>query len=75
MALKQTRYSDKSGVIIPEGTGVRIRIEFLDGQQIARAADLTTEEFEELLDFSKPVTERPARQTRANPRDRTSSHR
>ena len=70
MALKMTRYSDVSQKLIPEGEGVRIRIEFLDGRTIARAADMTKDELEELLPFAKDVQERPARQTRENPRDR-----
>ena len=70
MALKMTRYSDMSGQMIEEGRGVRIRIEYLDGQTIARAADLTREEADELLPFAHAVTERPARQTRPNPRER-----
>ena len=68
MALKMTRYSDKSGQLIPEGNGVRIRIEFLDGRATARSADLTIDEAEELLAFSHEVTERPARQTRPRTR-------
>lgn len=64
MALKMTRFSDKSGQAIPEGRGVRIRIEFLDGVTVARTADLTAEELAELLPFAHEVNERPSRQTR-----------
>jgi hypothetical protein len=70
MAVRSSRFSDLSGELIPEGRGVRIRIEFLDGQTIARAADLTEEEAAELLAFATPVAERPGRQTRVNPRQR-----
>lgn len=65
MALKMTRYSDKSGTLIPEGAGVRIRIEFLDGKTVARSADLTRDEVDELLPFAHEVSERPSRQTRS----------
>ena len=64
MALKMTRYSDLSGELIPEGEGVRIRIEYLDGDRVARAADLTAGEAEQLLPFAHDVQERPARQKR-----------
>lgn len=70
MALKMTRYSDLSGEPIPEGQGVRIRIEFLDGKTVARAADMTLEELDKVLPFAHNVQERPARQTRENPRER-----
>jgi transposase len=61
MALVQARKSDKSGLMIPEGSGARIRIEFYDGKTTARRADLTTEEVEELLCFAQVVETRPAR--------------
>lgn len=61
MALKMTRISDLSGEVIPEGEGVRIRIEFLDGMTQARAADLSRKELEKLMPFAKTVAERPGR--------------
>lgn len=70
MALKMARYSDMSGELIPEGQGVRIRIEYLDGKTIARAADLTRDELDELLPFAREVTERPTRQISSNSRER-----
>ena len=61
MALKPTRVSDKSGLTIPAGTGARIRIEFYDGRTVARRADLTEQEVEELLGFAVEVETRPDR--------------
>ena len=60
MALVQARKSDKSGLMIPEGTGARVRIEFNDGR-VARRADLTDEEVQKLLPFAKEVETRPNR--------------
>lgn len=61
MALVQARQSDKSGLMIPRGTGARVRIEFYDGVTVARRADLTNEEVDEILSFAREVETRPAR--------------
>lgn len=61
MALVQARQSDKSGLMIPPGTGARVRIEFYDGKSVARRADLTDAEVDKLLGFAKEVETRPAR--------------
>jgi hypothetical protein len=61
MALVQARQSDKSGVMIPPGSGARVRIEFYDGVTVARRADLTNEEVDEILPFAKEVETRPER--------------
>jgi hypothetical protein len=61
MALIQRRSSDKSGALIPPGTGARVRIEFYDGERLARRCDLTDEEVEELLPFATDVESRPER--------------
>lgn len=59
MALVQARRSDKSGLMIENNTGARVRIEFYDGQRKARRADLTDEEVAELLGFAVEVESRP----------------
>lgn len=60
MALEQVRKSDKSGTTLEPGTGARVRIEFYDGR-VARRADLTDNEVEQLLGFAREVETRPAR--------------
>ena len=66
MALVQARQSDLSQALIPPGTGARVRIEFYDGERIARRADLTDEEVEKILPFAVEVEARPERRrTRA----------
>lgn len=61
MALVNARQSDKSGTLMDAGTGARIRIEFYDGERVARRADLTDDEVEKLLPFAKEVEVRPER--------------
>ena len=61
MALIQARKSDKSGALMEPGTGARVRIEFYDGQRVARRADLTDAEVEKLLPFATEVETRPER--------------
>lgn len=61
MALVQARQSDKSGTLIPAGTGARVRVEFYDSARVARRADLTDEEVEALLPFACEVEVRPER--------------
>ena len=60
MTLVQARRSDKSGLMLEPGTGARVRIEFYDGS-VARRADLTDAEVEELLGFAVEVESRPER--------------
>lgn len=61
MALQQVRLSDKSGELIPVGTGARVRIMYFDKSRPDRRADLTEVEVEELLSFAKEVEVRPLR--------------
>lgn len=61
MALLQARQSDKSGDFLRPGEGARVRIEFYDGQRVARRADLTDAEVEQLLPFAREVETRPQR--------------
>jgi hypothetical protein len=61
MALVQARQSDKSGALIPAGTGARVRIEFYDASRVARRCDLTDEEVEKILPFAAEVEVRPNR--------------
>lgn len=60
MALINARLSDKSKELIPPGTGARVVVTFYDGS-VKRRADLTDEEFAELLPFATEIEERPAR--------------
>jgi hypothetical protein len=55
------RISDMSGDVIPPRTGARVRIEFYDGERVARRADLTDAEVEKLLPFAQEVETRPER--------------
>jgi DNA-directed RNA polymerase sigma subunit (sigma70/sigma32) len=64
--LVRRRTSDKSGRILPPGTGARVRIQFNDGRT-PRRADLLDDEVKELLghvDFSE-VRKRPVIATRS----------
>ena len=61
MTLVQARQSDKSGELIDPGSGARVRIEFYDGVTVARRADLTNEEVEQVLGFAREVETRPER--------------
>lgn len=72
MALVQVRQSDKSGDEIPASTGARVRIEFYDGSRLARRADLTDEEADELVEAFglKEVEPRPERRGTQVPRIR-----
>lgn len=64
MALVALRKSDKSGELIPEGTGARVRIMFYDESRPDRRADLTDAEVEAVLGFAEEVVTRPERRTR-----------
>jgi hypothetical protein len=57
--------SDKSGDVIPDGTGARVRIMFYDDSRADRRADLTDAEVEKLLAFAQEVKTRPERKARA----------
>lgn len=72
MALVQVRQSDKSGAEIPASTGARVRIEFYDGERLARRADLTDDEAATLIEEYglKEVEPRPERRGVAVPRIR-----
>jgi hypothetical protein len=61
VALATVRHSDKSGEVIPDGTGARVRVMFYDGKRPDRRADLTDAEVEKLLDFTEEVRTRPER--------------
>lgn len=65
MALETVRTSDASGELIPPGTGARIRVMYYDPNIDDRRADLTDEEVEELLPWTKPVQTRPDRRRRS----------
>lgn len=59
MPLKTVRISSKSGDVIPEGTGARVRVMFFDDTKTDRRADLTDEEVEKLLiPFTEEVEQR-----------------
>lgn len=64
MALVQVRKSDASGAEIPEGTGVRVRLEWYAPDKVASRADLTDEEALELIERYglAEVETRPERQ-------------
>lgn len=64
MALQSIRISDKSDVQIPPGTGARVRVMFYDDRRPDRRADLTDEEVETLLYFTKEVETRQSRSRR-----------
>jgi hypothetical protein len=64
MALATVRKSDKSGELIPEGTGARVRIMFYDESRADRRADLTDEEIEKILGFAQEVVTRPERRAK-----------
>jgi hypothetical protein len=59
MAKKQVLISDKSGKIIPDGKGAKIRISFVDQRKGVRELDLTDEEAAEL--GGRPVARRGRR--------------
>ena len=61
MALATVRKSDKSGDLIPEGTGARVRVMFYDDARPDRRADLTDAEVEKLLPWAQEVKTRPER--------------
>ena len=65
MALATVRKSDKSGDVIPEGTGARVRIMFYDDSRADRRADLTDAEIEKILGFAEEVKIRPERRGRS----------
>jgi hypothetical protein len=48
MARKQVLISDKSGKVIPDGKGAKVRITFVDQRKGVRELDLTDEEAEQL---------------------------
>ncbi len=64
MALATVRKSDKSGDVIPDGTGARVRIMFYDESRADRRADLTDAEVEKFLPFAEEVKTRPERKAR-----------
>jgi hypothetical protein len=64
MALATVRKSDKSGELIPEGTGARVRVMFYDESRPDRRADLTDAEVEEILAFTTEVVTRPERRVK-----------
>jgi len=55
MPLKTVRISSKSGDVIPDGTGARVRVVFFDESKTDRRADLTDEEVAKLLPFTEEV--------------------
>lgn len=60
MPLKTVRISSKSGDVIPDGTGARVRVMFFDQSKTDRRADLTDEEIEKLLlPFTEEIEPRP----------------
>ncbi len=65
MALATVRKSDKSGDVIPDGTGARVRIMFYDERRPDRRADLTDAEVDKILSFAEEVKTRPERRVRA----------
>lgn len=48
-SISVTLISDKSGDLIPAGTGARVRIMFYDENKIDMRADLTDAEVEDLI--------------------------
>ena len=56
MPLKTIRISSKSGEVIPDGTGARVRVMFYDDSRPDQRADLSDEEVAEiLLPFTEEV--------------------
>lgn len=64
MARATVLRSDKSGDLIPERTGARVRIMFYDDSRPDRRADLTDAEVEKFLGFAQEVKTRPVRRVR-----------
>ncbi len=62
MPLKTIRISSKSGEVIPDGTGARVRVMFYDDSRPDHRADLTDAEVEKLLlPFTEEVVQRADR--------------
>lgn len=66
MPLKTVRISSKSGDVIPDGTGARVRVMFFDSSKTDRRADLTDEEIAKLLPFTEEVERRTSGQVRGD---------
>lgn len=67
MAVKQMRFSDKSGGAIEPGTGARVRVMFYADDRPDMRADLTDAEVEDLVKRYK-LSEVETRPTRAGER-------
>jgi hypothetical protein len=66
MPVKSVRISSVSGDIIPDGTGARIRVMWMDAKRVDMRADLTDAEAEKLARQYKAeeVEPRPERRAR-----------